>query len=131
MSDPDRPDTDQILAQLRADLDLAARIHDDAAHPTGGVRNALFALLGSASYLDSALSDGAPLPAAWAQHPDTPLHTYMVQRYRMRVGQPIRFSDGERVIAMLTCERVPLSEAERDVTVLVEMPPGYTHPQEG
>lgn len=60
------PDTDEILAQLRTDLNLASRIHDDPAHPAGGVRNALFALLGSASMMDTALREGARLPAAWA-----------------------------------------------------------------
>lgn len=64
---PIRLDTDQILAQFHRDLELAARIHDDPAHAAGGVRNALVALMGSASYLDHALKLGAPLPAEWAE----------------------------------------------------------------
>ena len=55
-----------------------------------------------------------------------PLHTYMVQRYRVRVGWPLRFSDGERIIAALGSEPVPGSPADLDVTVLVEMRAGYS-----
>lgn len=54
-----------------------------------------------------------------------PLHTYMVQRYRVRVGHPLRFSDGERVVAVLGSEPVPGVPLDVDVTFLVEMPPGY------
>jgi hypothetical protein len=49
----------------------------------------------------------------------------MVQRHRMRIGWPLRFSDGERIVAVLSSELVPLSRTDIDVTVLVEMPAGY------
>ena len=35
------------------------------------------------------------------------LHTYMVQRFRMRPGWPLTFSDGERIVAVLRSEVVP------------------------
>jgi hypothetical protein len=60
--------------------------------------------------------------------PSASLHTYMVQRYQMRIGWPLRFSDGERIIAVLSSEPVPLSPHDLDVTVLVEMPAGYRPP---
>ncbi len=53
------------------------------------------------------------------------LHTYTVQRHQMRVGWPLRFSDGEHIVAVLSSKPVPLSRADIEVTVLVEMPPGY------
>lgn len=52
----------------------------------------------------------------------TKLHTYMIQRWTMKIGHPIRFSDGERVIAVLGSEPVPLKSDEIRVTFLVEMP---------
>jgi hypothetical protein len=46
----------------------------------------------------------------------------MVQQYTVRMGHPIRFSDGEQVIAVLALEHVPLSKDDMRITVLVEMP---------
>jgi hypothetical protein len=61
----DTPDTSEILIRLRAALDDAARIHDDAAHSLGGVRSTLFRVMDAACQLDTALSEGAPLPGPW------------------------------------------------------------------
>jgi hypothetical protein len=59
------------------------------------------------------------LEAAEARMPR--LHTYMVQRHWMMIGTPIRFSDGEKVIAVLSAE--PADEpGTMYVTVFVEMP---------
>ena len=63
----DQPDTNEIHDDLRAALDLASKIHDDAAHPASGVRQALIKLMESAALLDTTLRDGGQLPAAWAQ----------------------------------------------------------------
>lgn len=49
------------------------------------------------------------------------LHSYMVQQWTMRVGYPLRFSDGERVVAVMGSEPVP-GTADMVVTVLVELP---------
>ena len=52
------------------------------------------------------------------------LHTYQVQRHCMRVGFPLTFSDGERIIAVLSSSPA-LScggATDIDVTVLVELP---------
>lgn len=52
------------------------------------------------------------------------LHTYQVQRHCMRVGSPLTFSDGERIVAMLSSSPA-LSyggATDIDVTVLVELP---------
>ena len=64
------------------------------------------------------------------------LHTYMVQRFRMRPGWPLTFSDGERIVAVLRSEVVPggaTTPDDMDVIVLVEMPgpslPPEAHPQ--
>jgi hypothetical protein len=53
------------------------------------------------------------------------LHTYMLQRYTMRVGHPLRFSDGERIVAVVHSEPVAGKPLDVQVTVLVEMPAGY------
>ena len=52
------------------------------------------------------------------------LHTYMVQQWTLKIGHPIRFSDGERVIAVLATEPVDYPEPEDNirVTFLVEIP---------
>lgn len=52
------------------------------------------------------------------------LHTYMVQRHRMRVGSPLTFSDGERVIAVLSSSHAGTFQGQTDidVTMLVEVP---------
>jgi len=52
------------------------------------------------------------------------LHAYQVQRHRMRVGSPLTFSDGERIVAVLSSSPA-LSyggTTDIDVTVLVELP---------
>lgn len=49
------------------------------------------------------------------------LRTYMVQRHRMRIGHPLTFSDGERIVAVLSSEPVAGLPSEVDVTVLVEL----------
>jgi hypothetical protein len=54
----------------------------------------------------------------------------MVQRHQMQVGWPLRFSDGERIIAVLSSQLSARSVAEGtnteiQVTVLVEMPADY------
>ena len=51
-----------------------------------------------------------------------PLHTYMVQRHRMRIGTPLTFLDGERIVAVVASEPVPGLPMDVDVTVLVELP---------
>ena len=54
------------------------------------------------------------------------LHTYMVQHHLMRLGHPLRFSDGERIVAVLSSAVAPgTAGLDVDVTVLVEMPDGY------
>ncbi len=52
------------------------------------------------------------------------LHTYMVQRHTMRVGSPLTFSDGERVVAVLSSSYAGSYQGQTDinVTVLVELP---------
>lgn len=53
------------------------------------------------------------------------LHTYMVQRLRMRANSPLTFSDGERIVAVLRSEVVPggVSQSDSvDVLMLVELP---------
>ena len=52
------------------------------------------------------------------------LHTYRVQSHCMRVGSPLTFSDGERIVAVLSSSPA-LSyggATDIDVTVLVELP---------
>jgi hypothetical protein len=51
-----------------------------------------------------------------------PLHAYMVQGHRMRVGAPLTFSDGGRVVAVLSSSPVPGLPSDIDVIVLVELP---------
>jgi hypothetical protein len=61
------------------------------------------------------------------------LHTYMVQRFRMRPGRPLTFSDGERIVAVLRSEVVPggvSTSDDMDLIVLVEMP-GSPSPARG
>lgn len=63
--------------------------------------------------------------------PDQPpgLHTYMVQRHRMRVGHPLAFSDGERIVAVLSSSATPgTAGLDVDVTMLVELPEGHRGP---
>jgi hypothetical protein len=62
---------------------------------------------------------------AASELPASELHTYMLQRHTMRLDWPLRFSDGERVVAVVDSLPVPLSPLEYVVTVLVEMPAGY------
>jgi hypothetical protein len=52
------------------------------------------------------------------------LHTYQVQRHRMQVGWPLTFSDGERVVAVLSSSPAGTYQGKTDidVTVLVELP---------
>jgi hypothetical protein len=52
------------------------------------------------------------------------LHTYMVQQHQMRPGFPLTFSDGERIVAVLSSSPVPGygRTGDIDVTVLVELP---------
>ena len=53
-------------------------------------------------------------------------HTYRVQRHRMRLNWPLTFSDGERIVAVLSSELAAGVHVEMDVTVLVELPAGGT-----
>jgi hypothetical protein len=48
------------------------------------------------------------------------LHSYMVQRHTLRIGWPLRFSGGERIVAVLSSE--PQNGLDILVTVLVELP---------
>ena len=57
-----------------------------------------------------------------AQESGPVLHTYMVQRHQMRIGSPLTFSDGERIVSVLSSSPVPGLRSEIDVTVLVELP---------
>ena len=52
------------------------------------------------------------------------IHTYKIVRYRMQMNYPIRFTDGERVIAVVSLEpaEFPEPEGDMDVTFLVEVP---------
>jgi hypothetical protein len=57
----------------------------------------------------------------------------MVQRFRMRPGRPLTFSDGERIVAVLRSEVVPggvTTPDDMDMIVLVEMP-GSPSPARG
>lgn len=49
-------------------------------------------------------------------------HTYTIQRHTMRLDWPLTFSDGERVVAVLSSEPVPIRPLDWIVTVLVELP---------
>lgn len=51
-------------------------------------------------------------------------HTYMVQRHWVRIGLPITFSDGERVVAVLESRPLDREGVDEDlhITVLVELP---------
>ena len=51
-------------------------------------------------------------------------HTYRVQRHRMRLDWPLTFSDGERIVAVLSSELAAGSNVDMDLTVLVELPGG-------
>ena len=56
------------------------------------------------------------------------LHTYMIQSCTMRPGWPLRFSDGERVVAVLESAPALGSDTDMYVMFLVEMPAGYIPP---
>lgn len=47
----------------------------------------------------------------------------MVQQWRMQIGSPLTFSVGERIVAVLSSEPMPLT-GQIEVTMLVEVPPG-------
>ncbi len=49
-------------------------------------------------------------------------HTYMIQRHWVKQGWPLRFSDGERVIAVLDSVPDGVEPGEVHVTFLVELP---------
>lgn len=54
---------------------------------------------------------------------ESELHTYMVQHHRMRIGSPLTFSDGERIVAVLGSVPVPgTGGLDVGVTVLLELP---------
>lgn len=65
------------------------------------------------------------LPSDLERMPAPQLHTYMLQRHTMSLDWPLRFSDGERIVAVVSSVPVLLSPLEVVVTVLVEMPAGY------
>jgi hypothetical protein len=52
------------------------------------------------------------------------LHTYRVETHRMRVNSPLTFSDGERIVAVLSSSHAGTYQGQTDidVTVLVELP---------
>lgn len=53
---------------------------------------------------------------------ETPLHTYRLDRHRMSVGSPLTFSDGERIIAVVSSEPAAGRGPDVDVLMLVELP---------
>jgi len=68
---------------------------------------------------------GEGMSDAVSEQPAPQLHTYMLQRHTLSLDWPLRFSDGERIVAVVSSVPVPLSPLEHVVTVLVEMPAGY------
>lgn len=74
---------------------------------------------------DHTQSDAVPPSGGPLQPPPAapPQHTYMVQQWRMQIGSPLTFSVGERIVAVLSSEPMPLT-GQIEVTMLVEVPPG-------